>query len=117
MNFLVGFEKWVKTLPIKFESCAFAFDAILVSFMVRHFFWLFFSNRYSTENRQKDVAFFFVVLAIASPEFKKWVNSRSNTLLTRVKILWYDIAKLGRGVVCQTLGGARSRKTSSEETT
>ena len=40
------------------ESCAFAFDAILVSFMVRHFFWLFFSNRYSTENRQKDVAFF-----------------------------------------------------------
>ena len=42
MNLFVGFEKWVKTLPIKFESCAFAFDAILVSFIVRHSFWLFF---------------------------------------------------------------------------
>ena len=40
--FFVGFEKWVKTLLIKFESCAFAFDAILVSFIVRHSFWLFF---------------------------------------------------------------------------
>jgi hypothetical protein len=34
MNLLVGFEKWVKTLPIKFASWAFAFAAILVSFIV-----------------------------------------------------------------------------------
>ena len=31
---------------------------------------------YSTENRQKDVAFFFFVFGRASPEFEKWVNSR-----------------------------------------
>ena len=78
MNLLVGFEKWVKTLPIKFASWAFAFKAILVPFTARHSFWLFFflCNRYSTENRQKDVAFFFVVFGRASPEFEKWVNSR-----------------------------------------
>ena len=38
-----------------------------------------------------------------------------NTLLTRVKILWYDIAELGRGVVCRTLGGAQSRETAFEK--
>ena len=31
---------------------------------------------YSTENSQKDVAFFFFVFGRASPEFEKWVNSR-----------------------------------------
>jgi hypothetical protein len=77
MNLLVGFEKWVKTLPIKFASWAFAFDAILVPFTARHSFWLFFlCNRYSTENRQKGCRTFLFVLARESPEFKKWVNSR-----------------------------------------
>jgi hypothetical protein len=42
MNLLVGFEKWVKTLPIKFASWAFAFDAILVPFTARLSFWLLF---------------------------------------------------------------------------
>ena len=60
MNLLVGFEKWVKTLPIKFASWAFAFDAILVPFTARLSFWLFVCNRYSAENCQKDAALFFV---------------------------------------------------------
>ena len=61
-------------------------------FTARHSFWLLFflCNRYSAENRQKDVAFFFVVFGRASPEFEKWVNSRMGSESKKRRILWYN---------------------------
>jgi hypothetical protein len=77
MNLLVGFEKWVKTLPIKFASCTFAFKAILVPFTARHSFWLFFFVQSVFYRKpSKGSRTFLVVLARESPEFKKWVNAR-----------------------------------------
>jgi hypothetical protein len=76
MNLLVGFEKWVKTLPIKFASWAFAFEAILVSFTVRHSFWLFFLQSVFYRKLSKGCRIFLSFFGGASAEVKKWVNSR-----------------------------------------
>ena len=46
--FFAGFEKWVNTLPMKWASWAFAFDAIFVCF----------ASRYSTENGGRLPRFF-----------------------------------------------------------
>ena len=64
MDCPLGYWSLPKTLPIKFASRVFAFDAILVPFTARLSFWLCVCvcvcNRYSTENCQKDAALFFV---------------------------------------------------------
>jgi hypothetical protein len=83
MNLMPGLEKWVNTLPMKFASWAFAFDAILVSFMARQPpCGLFFAIRYSTENGGRLPHFSPPFLSVGSPDIEKWVNSRQRTALT-----------------------------------
>ena len=60
----------------EFESCAFAFDAILVSFIVRHSFWLFFCAIGILPKTVKRMSHFFSRFRLSVARVQKWVSSR-----------------------------------------
>ena len=69
---------------VKFESCAFAFDAILVSFIVRHSFWLFFCAIGILPKTVKRMSHFFSRFRLSVARVQKLGKLQKGERITQV---------------------------------